>query len=82
MQYLLLFELVIEMQVTWVNRKACFLHTLDGVKDAWAYPTHKDNWGRSVSKIQTQDGKFTIHVFSGVYEGKFESEEKPTFYAC
>ena len=57
----------------------CELYTLDGIKPA-VCTVEKGSSDRC--RVAAKDGSFTIRVLRTVAEGKFWSNEYPTFYAC
>lgn len=58
-------------------KKPCYLETYDGTKEAYAYDA-----GDGKACVQANDGSYAIPVTIGTFERKFESSDKPTFYAC
>lgn len=70
------------MKITRIKTRDCYLHTLDGTKEALAHPTFIDGRGKEVANIIAKDRSAWIRVPASTYERKFWNEEKPTFYAC
>lgn len=61
-----------------MGSKECYLETYDGQKEAIYSPCD----GFPYDKVHAKDGSYSIQVYRGLCESKFEQSDKPTFYAC
>lgn len=66
-----------------LNGRECYLYTMQGT-----YPAVIVNAGilwhgkRKLVQVKALGAKYSIMVYDTVAQGKFDREEKPTFYAC
>lgn len=73
------------MKYNHLENRDCLIHTIDGEFPALTsaiIPADENRHKQPLIRVKAKESQHSITVYATLAEGKFESEEMPTFYAC